>query len=306
MIIFQHCRQVCLQCTLALLVLVLLPFGLSGQGSSTSPFWEEAQVSEFTSNPSARQIVPTKFRSLKLNQTALRDFLKSLPTEAKNGTPQQGKELQFPLPSGGFARYKVWEISIMAPALAATFPELKTYAGYNLDKPSESIRFDFTPQGFHAMTYGAGNSMFIDPYAKGNTSEYMSYFKKDFVKKTTDRITCSIDNALISSKLEPSGTEFVGDCGIRHEYRLAVSATGEYTTFHGGTVSLAMAAITTTMNRVNGVFEKDISTRMILISNNNLIVHTNAATDPFTNGDPNAMINQNQSNTDLVIGQWQL
>ena len=69
----------------------------------------------------------------------------------------------------------------------------------------------------------------------------------------------------------PSGTEL-------REYRLAVAATGEYTIFHGGTVPDGMAAIVTAMNRVNGVYEREVAIRMNLVPNNDLVVYT----DPVT------------------------
>ena len=72
----------------------------------------------------------------------------------------------------------------------------------------------------------------------------------------------------------------MGNCGT---YRLAVAATGEYTDFHGGTVGDGIAAIVTAMNRVNGVYERDLAIRMTLIANNDLIVFTDGATDPFSN-----------------------
>jgi hypothetical protein len=83
---------------------------------------------------------------------------------------------------------------------------------------------------------------------------------------------------------------------------LALSATGEYTSFHGGTVALAQAAQATTMNRVNGVYEKDMAITMVIIANNDQIIYTNGGSDPFTNGNAGAMITQNQNNTDAVIG----
>jgi len=81
-----------------------------------------------------------------------------------------------------------------------------------------------------------------------------------------------------------------------------VACTGEYATFHGGTVPLALAAITTSMNRVTGVYEREVSVRMQLIANNNLIVYTNAASDPYTNNNGSTMLGQNQTNLDTVIG----
>ena len=41
---------------------------------------------------------------------------------------------------------------------------------------------------------------------------------------------------------------------------------------------------------------------MVLVANNNLIVYSNAATDPYTNNNGSAMLAQNQTNLDTVIG----
>ena len=71
--------------------------------------------------------------------------------------------------------------------------------------------------------------------------------------------------------------------GQLRTYRIAIAATGEYTTFHGGTVAGAMAAMNTTLTRVSGVFEKTLSVKMMMVANNNLLVYTNSATDPYAN-----------------------
>ena len=80
------------------------------------------------------------------------------------------------------------------------------------------------------------------------------------------------------------------------------TATGEYTIYHGGTVSAGLAAIAVAMNRVNGIYQRDLSIFMELVANNNLIVYTNPSTDPYTNNNGGAMLSQNQSNLDSVIG----
>ncbi len=81
-----------------------------------------------------------------------------------------------------------------------------------------------------------------------------------------------------------------------------MAATGEYTQFHGGTVADALAAIAVTMNRVNGIYERDLAVRLVLVANNDLVIYTDAATDPYTNNSASAAIAQKQVNLDQVIG----
>ncbi len=98
-----------------------------------------------------------------------------------------------------------------------------------------------------------------------------------------------------SGPLARSGTQL-------RTYRLANAATGEYTAFHGGTVPLGQAAIVTAVNRVTGIYENELSVRLVLVANNSSLVYTNASTDPYTNGNESSLLSQNQSNVDTVIG----
>ena len=272
-------------------------------GSETAYFWQEIKETDIPLDGGVRYIVPANYQTYRLDVSGMRGFLETLPEESSISLATGGLELQLPLPDGNFGRYRVWYSPIMEAELAAAYPEIRTYAGVNIENPSELIRLDFTPRGFHAMTYGGGTSVFIDPYQFGDDEDYLVYYKRDFVKSEDNRMTCEVDDSFsFNAPDKTHGAEYVGDCGIRHEYRLALAATGEYTTFHGGTVALALAAQVTTMNRVNGVFEKDAASRMILIANNNLIIYTDGATDPYTNDDGGAMLGENISNLNSVIG----
>jgi subtilisin-like proprotein convertase family protein len=219
--------------------------------------------------------------------------------------PSNNLIIQLPNPNGTFDTYRVFRNTTMHPDLAAAFPEIRTFDVISTSNRSKKGKIDVTPHGFHAMIFDNINgTFFIDPLQMGNTTQYMVYLKSDFV--TNKVMACAHDEAeaIYSGDIIDNGDDIAisyASCSLR-TYRLAVAATGEYTTFHGGTVALALAAQVTTMNRVNGVYEKEIAITMTIIANNNLIVYTNASTDPYTNGTPGTMINQNQTNITNVIG----
>ena len=85
-------------------------------------------------------------------------------------------------------------------------------------------------------------------------------------------------------------------------YRLACAATAEYTAYFGGTVPAGLAAIVTAINRVTGVYESELGIRLELVAGNDLIVYMNTGTEPYSNGNPTALLTQNQANLDAVIG----
>jgi hypothetical protein len=208
-------------------------------------------------------------------------------------------EVEFPFPDGSLHTFTVKRNQTMHPQYNALFPEILTFDAYPTDGSGAYGKWDITPAGVHAMIFIPGQStLFIDPVFQGNNQYYMVYRKKDFT--TEKAMLCDVQEAL-EAKPEPGTKTMFGTCELR-TYRLALSATAEYTTFHGGTVALAAAAQVVTMNRVNGVYEKDIAITMVIVPNNNSIIYTNAASDPFANGNTGSMINQNQTNTDNVIG----
>lgn len=275
------------------------------QDSSSDGVWSDLPDGVFAAR-AEQQIAPQKYRALVLNPAALEAQLATAPQEgsAARGT---GTVLTLPLPDGAWGRFQIVESPIMAPELAAQFPEIKTYAGQGLDDPTATIRLDWTPAGFHAIILSGGDTVYIDPLFRGNVTNYASYFKGDFGPATKQFVENEpLDpngvwaNQLTAIRasgaaLMPSGTQL-------RTYRLAMAATGEYTQFHGGTVAKALAAITTTMNRINAVYEREVAVRMVLIANNNLIIYTNGSTDPYSNSDGGAMLAQNINNLNSVIG----
>lgn len=259
-----------------------------------------------------KQINPQKYKILKLDVTSIKSFLNKTPLEFTAAAKSVNSVLELPMPDGNYEEFTIVESPIMENELAQKFPEIKTYAGHSIKNPATTVRMDFTPRGFHAMILSPEGTFFIDPYSTSTVEYYIVYDKKDFTTKK--KFSCEIDqvkqpsidtpiNQNPDKKLNtPTAIHApIGD-GILRTYRLALAATGEYTTFHGGTVIGALAAQVTTMNRVNGIFLRDFAIKMNIVANNNLVIYTNSATDPYTNDNGSTLLTENTNNLNSVIG----
>ncbi len=221
--------------------------------------------------------------------------------------------LELPLPDGGALSFHVWEASVMEPELQERYPQIRCFTGRCTDNPRITLKCDLTPQGFHAMIHVAEEQVvFIDPYAMDNLDNYVIYNKKDFVEQAGEpALHCAQDEAAHfgmsalkrdkRAKKQADKPEAAGDCSLRR-YRLALACTGEYATFHGGTKALALAAMNTTMNRVNGVYERDLAITMSIVAKNDTLIFLNGNNDPYTNNNESAMLPQNVSTCNQRIG----
>ncbi|MCC7245846.1 MAG: proprotein convertase P-domain-containing protein [Saprospiraceae bacterium] len=251
-----------------------------------------------------RRIVPNVYRAVRFDIQQLQSVLAAAPVlDLQNqSSPESLPVLDLPMPNGVSGRFRIYETPVMHPDLQAKFTGIRTYTGQGIDDPTARLKCDLTPWGFHAMVMSAtSGTIYIDPYVHGNTEYYSAYFKKDYpVSKSNLEWECGVEDAI---KID-YGTElpeFQGDGKIRR-YRLALACTGEYAAFHGGTKPLVLAAMNTTMNRVNGLYENDFSVTMQIVPNNDLIIYLNAATDPYTNNDGATMLGQNQTTCTNLIG----
>jgi hypothetical protein len=246
-------------------------------------------------------------RTLHLDIDRMAARLSGAPPEFTLATRKSPLVIELPLPDGTFGRFGIVDSPIMEPELAAKYPEIRTYAAAGLDDRTASARLDVTPQGFHAMILSVHGSVYIDPLQRGDVAHYRCYAKKDATRQAEEMpfeigvVPADPEEAWKTERLPDAGVIAATGTHLR-TYRIAVAATGEYTTYHGGTVPAALAAITTAVNRVTGIYEREVSLRMVLIANNNLIIYTNPATDPYTNNDPGQMLTENQNNINAVIG----
>jgi len=273
--------------------------------TAQNSFFRDIPESAASKAGEKRVIIPQKYRTLQLDTAAMLPFLRSLPFETsitdRNNTPV----IALPMPDGTTARFHVWETPMFEKPLPAGYPEIKTFTGQGIDDRTATIKLDWTALGFHAMVYSSttGN-IFIDPYAKGSMLHYISYYRNDHQKKFSfEEKVLEYDVPGYESARNPNEI-LAGPCvGTQlRTFRLAIACTGEYAEAVSPgvpTFAIVFSAMTTTVNRVNGVYEKEISVRLNFVVNNKSIVFLDPATDRFTaNNDGFALLNESQ----LVIG----
>jgi len=260
-------------------------------------------------------IVPSEYLVFNLDVSVLKELLDSAPNEEDVKAKDSHAVISFPLPDGTFEKFSFVNSPVMAPELAERFPKIQVFLGQGIDSPSSIVRFDLTPQGFHGMILGSGETIFIDPFNPGDLDKCICYTKSSFYASNESNWVCEVDEK--SELTTPSNigkNKEVQIMGLQKSssstpngatlrtYRLALACTGEYASFHGGTTYAALSAMNTTMARVNGVFEKDVCLRMIMIPNNDDIIFLDGLSDPYTNSNGATMLSQNQSTCDSYIG----
>ncbi|PID47377.1 MAG: hypothetical protein CSB47_00590 [Proteobacteria bacterium] len=223
---------------------------------------------------------------------------------------EDGLSVVVPLPDGSQATYRLRRSPVMASALAEKYPDIQTFSGYDIDRPTNKGSFDLTPHGFHGMFKHNGKWVFIDPEVRGDISRYVVYYSQNalpLAKRTADKVLKK------PSLLSDGGMQFkhgskppvhgsrpvVGD--KLRTYRLAVSASAEYTAFHGGTVKGGLSALATLVARINEVYLRDLAVRFELVAENDKIIYTNKDSDPFNNTDED--LEGNSSVIDGAIGK---
>jgi hypothetical protein len=244
----------------------------------------------------ASALQPAAARSLDLDIAKIYQFVDN---DAARGTA-----LSLPLPEGGYADFVLEDAGTMDPALAAKFPEIRSLRGR--DAAGNAVRVNLSSLGFQAMVFDRdGGSYVVEPETFGG-SAYLA-FRRDAVAANRD-FRCDVhgDHAESATDTPPRlwdapQPNTVTGTKLRN-MRTVVAATGEYTAVFGGTVANGQAAIVTAMNRVNQIYEAEFSVHMTLVANNNLVVYTDALTDPYTNNNGSTMLGQNQTNLTAVIG----
>lgn len=211
------------------------------------------------------------------------DFLKAKLSSTTNKTSKSASaEITIPNSNGILERFTVWESSNFEPELQAKYPEIRAYEGSGIDDKSAKIHFSVSPLGTQTMVLRADKPSEFIEQNPDNKSEYVLFTSKSSLNSTS-KLVCSLKEEAANKNLTNKTAKTSANNKVFKTLRLALSCTGEYAAYFGGTKAGATAGMNATMTRVNAVLSKDVAVKLTLIANNDDIVYTNSTTDPYSN-----------------------
>lgn len=270
----------------------------------SAQYWNDLSESDISQTAGDRRIYPDQYRSLTFDTESLLDILSEVPREMDTKLSESDALLNIPMPDGSTVLFRIVEYEMMEKPLADKYPKFRTYRGIGVKEPTIRIHFDWTERGFRAMIVTPTGSAFIDPLYRNNNRLYQSYYKRDI--RPSGEFKCFVED--VKTEINENDETFnrqSGDCLFR-SYRLAVATTGEYSNYFGVTSDAGegtiLSEVMTAINRVNEVYEADVAIRLILIASTVDIFYYDGSNDPYSNGNGSAMLNQNQTTCDNIIG----
>ncbi|NIF07313.1 T9SS type A sorting domain-containing protein [Chryseobacterium sp. Tr-659] len=236
--------------------------------------------------------------SYRVDLQSLRSILKGAVETGKGAAPVI---VSLPTAEGKIEKFAVYSDPVMEKSVADKY-QLGSYMGVGVDDPSKYLRLSTAPSEMQSMIIKDGKFQFIEPIST-DKQVYGVFYK---TKRTEGEhgFECSTEEKTLKKDiqaLEANGRRSLSNVGITNRpastkfrtYRLAISVTGEYTQYFMTQANVpatatddekkapALVAINNTMNRVNGVFQKDFGIKLI-VQNFPNIVYIDPNGDPYS------------------------
>lgn len=201
-----------------------------------------------------------------------------------SATARKASVVAIPNSQGKMEQFALEEASNFAPELQAKYPEIRAFSGRGISDPKAYLCLSVAPSGIQTMVLrGNQQSEFIEPSPENPSLYAFSVSNKR--KKGELALHCKTQEVALSKDLTKKALDSKANNGVFKTLRLALSCTGEYAKFFNSTVSGALAAMNATMTRVNGIYNMDLALRLVLVGNNDVLVFTDAATDPYSDAE---------------------
>lgn len=272
---------------------LVLFFTLSTTISAQHIFWRDISVDPGLSRSDDGTVRIEDFRSVVVDMPAFKAILANAPEEGKSAGRSQ-VELTFPLPNGETENFQVIRSSLMAPRLAAKYPNIQSFRLVGTERANSSGRITYGTNGLSGILRTRAGEVFIDALSIEGDGLYRVYFGRDVMMESTTSMAldCGFDPEMLPEDLvvdeweaerPVSGGRSNAEAVDVRVYSLALACTGEYAQSHGGTLESVLSSFNEAVSLLTEIYERELSIRFMLIEEVEKLIWLDAQFDPFTN-----------------------
>src|SRR5687768_16886327 len=130
----------------------ILAVFMTVSGYAQNSLWRITSPEKVGDSPKTeRTTMPLQYNLYTLDLAAIKNQLAQAP--ARNSVATSNTIVQFPDADGTLLHYRMFESSVMHPELAARYPDIHSYVGQSIEKPSSTLYLSVTIFGLHAMEF---------------------------------------------------------------------------------------------------------------------------------------------------------
>ncbi|RQO31761.1 hypothetical protein DBR32_07395 [Taibaiella sp. KBW10] len=220
----------------------------------------------------------SNYRVLRQDIATIQSFVQSV--QQRYQSDNFSATISIPLLDGTEATFIISNSNILSKSFLDIHTNILSFKGISADG-KRTIRLTLSPLGMMGSVHTAGQSgvEYFAPADLKQPENLIVYAAKDMQAHTAAAV-CGTDGSSFS---DPSDlrrlTAFLPSSQLR-TYRLAIAATGEYTTWAGNQTN-ALSLITNSVNNIDAIYERDCTIHFTLVTSNS-VIYPDATTDPYT------------------------
>ena len=200
-------------------------------------FWNNDKAGELALETTPEStIFPETRRAFTLD---FQGFMNTLQQEApQEFSGQNGVIIDLPMPNGSNAQFEMFYSPVVEPGFQLKYPHIRSYKGFNINKPKEIVRMTISQLGLKASILTQEGEIYIDPFVEGQTSLHAVYYVQDYnpVLLTEAFPSCGTESIFNDSPLaglelegktsDPLTLRSAGDPISLQTFRAGIATTG--------------------------------------------------------------------------------
>ena len=231
-------------------------------------------------------------QTVSLDRSQLDAFITKIDSQSSFLKTEQ-ITIVFPNEFGQSEKFSVRNAALLSSKLSEKHSNIKTFVGTSLSRKNVGIRWSVSPMGVNAMIDSPEGQFFVQPDRTGGKNKHLFYKRGGTLYDDFEPLNCLVTEdkttkkSATQTKVQRKQTSKSSSDQTLKTYRIAVSATGEFTQYwgddddtNGTNKEDAYAKIISTINRINQVFQIDLGVQLQLVSDVNLLFD-DPDTDPY-------------------------